>query len=410
MHVRPETWLLSAALALTPAVLDLQPYLAGGTALAAVDPDAEATAVADERYRAGRRALEEGRWQEAIDAFGEVTARAGSTQDGAFYWKAYAEAKLGKKNEAFGSLRALRNRFPESRYLDDAEVLELELRGGEEESLSEDDELKLYALDSLMGAEPERALPLLEKILSKPNPIQLKEKALFVLSQTESPRAAELLLRIARDSSQPELARHAISMIGLSEGPATARSLMEIYRSSTDRETKEQVLGALMVAEAKDEVLALARGEKEGELQRAAIQQLGVMEAVPELRQLYRELTDRTSRETILESLGIAEDVEGLAQAAREKGDDELRIKAIHSLGIVSEERARAVLLELYGSDSKPIKSAVIEALFIQSDATSLLSLFRREKDRELKREILQKIALIDDDEAQDLMQQILED
>jgi hypothetical protein len=70
-------------------------------------------------------------------------------------------------------------------------VLEQEIRGGGDRpaATSEDDEeLKLYALDSLMQAEPEQAVPVLERLLAGNASSRLKERALFVLSQSDSPQ------------------------------------------------------------------------------------------------------------------------------------------------------------------------------------------------------------------------------
>ena len=49
------------------------------------------------------------------------------------------------------------------------------------------DVLKIAALEALISAPPERALPLATKVLDAENTNEVKEAALFVLSQIELP-------------------------------------------------------------------------------------------------------------------------------------------------------------------------------------------------------------------------------
>ena len=44
------------------------------------------------------------------------------------YWKAYAQFKLAKSDDAVATIAALRKDFPSSRYLGDAKVLEADAR------------------------------------------------------------------------------------------------------------------------------------------------------------------------------------------------------------------------------------------------------------------------------------------
>ena len=58
--------------------------------------------------------------------------------------------------------------------------------------------LKIAALEALISAPPERALPLAIKVLDAENTSEVKEAALFVLSQIEMPEARNKLLDVAR--------------------------------------------------------------------------------------------------------------------------------------------------------------------------------------------------------------------
>jgi len=119
----------------------------------------------DRAYERGQRALDSRNWDEALDRFTEAAGSGGSRADGAFYWKAYALAKLGRRDEALAAIAELRKSYASSRWLDDAKALELEVKQASGQKLSpeaeNDEDLKLMALNGLVQSDPERALPLL---------------------------------------------------------------------------------------------------------------------------------------------------------------------------------------------------------------------------------------------------------
>src|SRR5210317_2239266 len=75
----------------------------------------------------------------------------------------------------------------------------------------EQDSLKMAALEALITAPPERALPIVNKVLAGDNSTELKERALFLLSQMETAESQARLLEFARDSDG-ELQAEAIRM------------------------------------------------------------------------------------------------------------------------------------------------------------------------------------------------------
>jgi hypothetical protein len=52
----------------------------------------------------------------------------------------------------------------------------------------------------------------------------------------------------------------------------------------------------------------------------------------------------------------------------------------------------------------------VIEGLFIQDNAKALIELFRAEKDPAMRREIVQKLGIMDSDEAMDFLAKLFGD
>src|SRR5262249_14491449 len=161
------------------------------------------------------RALDDRQYEKAVEGYNRVIEQKGSHIEGALYWKAYALSRLGKNTEAGAALDELKKNYASSRWLNDAKARELGIRQGsgqqpppEQEG---DEDLKLLAINGLIGTDPERVLPQIEKILSsaKSSP-RLKERALFVCAQSRNAKARELLFRFAKGGVNPDLQLRAV--------------------------------------------------------------------------------------------------------------------------------------------------------------------------------------------------------
>lgn len=360
-------------------------------------------------YRDAQRALDQKDWSAAEELFGQVAAAAREDADAALYWQAYAQFKRGRQNACLKTIAELRRTYPESTWIDDARALEVEAKPGTGqlvEASAEDDELKLYALNSLMHVESERAIPILDEFLAGDHPTEMKEKALFVLSQSSSPRAREILVEIAKGKRQEELSMEAIEYLGLSGGDETGQLLQQIYDSTQDRKIKGEALEAMMLGGHEDGVLAAARGESDPRLRSDAVELLGVMGATDELRQLYDVESSPEVKKGILEGMFLAGDGETLAQLARTEPSRELRENVIEYLGLVGGDEAREALHELYGSEADPeVRKHILEAFFLASDAPTLLQVAQSESDPELRSAAIESLGLIGSEDSGDALQ-----
>ena len=77
----------------------------------------------ESRYEEGQRALEEARWQRAVEQFTLVAETKGPRSDAALYWKAYALDKLGQKADALAAAAELIKGYPKSKWMSDAKAL-----------------------------------------------------------------------------------------------------------------------------------------------------------------------------------------------------------------------------------------------------------------------------------------------
>jgi HEAT repeat protein len=368
---------------------------------------------AEEAYEEGNDAIGDEEWDDAIRHFDRVISLKGKRTDAALYWKAYALEQLGRRTEALSAIGDLRARAPKSRWLDDAKALEIEIKqgSGQRPSMdSEDEELKLIAINSLMNTDPEQAVPMLEKVLAGGASVKLKKKALFVLSQGGSPRARQVVTDIARGNRSPQLQDEALKYLGLFGGEASRQALGEIYASTSDASVKKQVLHSFMLSGDKPRVLAAAKSEKDPALRDAAVKLLGVMGAKAELAEMYRTEASAGVRKQIVHALFLTGGVDTLSEILKTERDPEVREQAIHSLGLVGGKASADVLVATYRAETSPeTRKKVLHALFLQGNSGALVQIAKAEKDPELRKAAVHWLSLTGSKESREFMMEILE-
>jgi len=351
-------------------------------------------------YQRGMDALDHRQWGQAVAAFDEVIGQAADRVDGAMYWKAYALSKKGRIDAAAQALNRLLQDHPDSRWIKDGKALQLELRQhGAPDSVTRDEddlELKLIALHSLATTDPDRALPILEKLLLEngaTQPSELREQALFVLIQTGLPEAMRITAQIARDGSDRELQQTAIRHLGLFNSAESLGLLEQLYGETDDEEIKIEILNSFMLAGERQRVLAAASHERSAELREEAIQLLGVMQATAELEQLYRQEESVALRGAILQSFMIAGERGPVLTAARGESSAELRSEAVQLLGVMG---AADELSQLYaGESSEDVKREILQAFMISGDRQRLLEAAQNESSQELREAAIQLLGMM---------------
>lgn len=379
----------------------------------AVDADDRLDDRADELYDEGREAIEEGRYDRAVDRFTRLIDMKSSRTDAALYWKAYSQYKLGQRAEALDTVADLQKRFADSRWSRDAKALEMEVRQASGQPVSpstqDDDELKLMALRSLMQNDPDQAIPIIEKMLAGANSPRVKDRALFVLSQSRSARARDLIANVAKGNANPDLQLRAIKYLGIMNGTDNRQVLADVYRSAPDVSVKRAILRSFMVAGDRERLLAVAKTESNAELRGEAVQQLGVMNAGAELSELYQSEQSVEVKKRILQAMFVGNQADKLIELAKGEKDPELRKTAIRNLGLTRRAGTAEALTAIYGSDQNPeIRRTVVNALFLQNNATALVTLARAEKSPEMKKEIVSKLSLMKSKEATDYLMELL--
>ena len=367
----------------------------------------------EELYDDGREALDEEKYDEARDKFSELAKTAGAQAEAALYWKAYAEQRLGRRPEALAAIADLKRRFPQSRWQKDASALEIEVRQNSGQparpEAQSDEELRMLAIQSLMNSDPERAMPLLEKVLQGPSTPREKSKALFVLAQSGSPQGREVIGRIARGQGNPELQKKAVEYLAIFGGAESRKVMAEIYASTGDASLKRSILRSYMIGGDKQRLFAAAKSEKDPSLRAEAIRQLGLVHGETELEQLYKTETSPEIKRQLLQAFFVAGDATKVLAAANDEKDPELRRAAIRNLGLMQSDDSTKALTAIYAKETdREVRREVLDAFFIQGNAHAIVTVARSEKDPGLKKAAVEKLALMHSKEASDYMMEIL--
>jgi len=368
----------------------------------------------DAVYERARQAIERAQWSQALQQFTVLAQANAPRSDAAMYWRAYAFDKMNQHTEALAAVGELFKNFPASRWVPDARALELQLRQRSGQPVAVDagdDELKLLALQGLQQTAPERAVPLLLKVISDVGSVRLKERALFVLSQSNAPEARATLEKVARGSANPELQVKAVQYIAMSGQPGRVSVLNDIYAASADVDVKRQVLRAFMMAGDRQRVLTAAQTEKTPELRTEAVRQLAMMGAKDELWQMYQKESEPGVKQAILGSLAMSGATPRLIEIATSDRDTTLRIAAVRQLGMFGGNRngVTSTLTSLYAKEQDlQVKRAAIDALFFHGNADALVSLARGESNPGLRRDLVQKLSMMKSPAAIDYLTEIL--
>jgi tetratricopeptide (TPR) repeat protein len=236
-----------------------------------------------ELYAKGTAALDMARYEKALEAFAEAAALKGEKADSSLYWKAFSEYKAQALQAALESIKQMQKNFPDSRWLEQALALELEVKASMGKPVSPaatpDEELKLLAINSLLRDHSEQALPALEKIINGQQSLGLKKRALFVLSQSTLPRAKAILSSVAKGSPDPDLQFLALEYLYMLGGPEDRKLLSDVYAVSNDRDVKLRVIEALYSQGDAKALVDMARRETDVEMRKRIVERLSRMKA-----------------------------------------------------------------------------------------------------------------------------------
>jgi HEAT repeat protein len=411
---------------------------------------------ADSLYRAGRRALNRNRYQEAVDVFGELLRRyPRSTYAGqALYWSAFAlyrTGDVGTLQRARQLLTQLRDRHPDAALRGDAETLSTRIDGelarlGDVDAQQrireqagsgpssvqtrcadedDDDDPRIAALNALLQMDAESAIPILRKVLERRDPcsVVLRRKAVFLVSQKRSAETESILLNAVRSDPDAEVRGQAVFWLSQVHTDRAVAILDSLLQSTTDEEILDKVIFALSQQNSPRASQALrtfaerANAPREG--REKAIFWLGQRhgsETGEYLRGLYTRLNDDELKEKVIFSVsqnGGAENLRWLMDIAlNEREDIELRKKALFWAG-QSHGSDIAQLVQLYDRiQSQEMKEQLIFVYSQRRDAAAIDKLFdiaKNDSNRELRKKAIFWLGQSRDPRVPQFLQSLLE-
>ena len=368
----------------------------------------------DSIYQRGLAAIDAHHYDEAVEAFNQVVAHAGSRTEGGLYWKAYTLNKLGRSADALAAIDQLRKGYASSRWLDDAKALEVEVKQSSGKAVSPegetDEDIKILALNGLMQSDPERALPQVENLLKTSHSPKLKRQAIIVMGLNSSPRARQDLEQIARGGN-PDLQLDAIRYLARGKDSNAGQLFSEIYAASSDVNVKRAILSTYSATKDKDRLTQIAKTEKNADLRNYAIGALGEIDGQPEIWQIYQSETTPEGKVSLIGYMQQNGNLDKLVEVARTDKDPGVRQAAVRAIASQRAGNPSAALVSVYTAEQdQQVKQSIINNLANARNGKALVDLARAEKDTRMKLYIVNHLSNMAkySKEAQDYLQEIL--
>jgi len=208
-----------------------------------------------------------------------------------------------------------------------------------------DTDLRIEALNGLLERHSERVIPLLREIALDGNNPDEARRAVLVLARSQRPEARTTVVDVARRGAEP-VRLAAIREMGRFDGAAVTAELMQVYSSAVTPRIKRQIVSSLGERADNVSLLRIARDESDAAVRNTAIVTLGRLPgARPQLRTLYG-LVRPESRIAVLSALFSSKDEDELIRIARMEKEPLLRARARMQLRMLGTPKALKFLDE----------------------------------------------------------------
>ncbi len=404
---------------------------------------------ADSLYREARKWLNDGDYGRAARMFEQIADDYGESAYAAdaLYWRAFALYRRGGTDDlhdALASLDEQRSRHPRAATRGDASALETRIRGelakrGEARAAeeihksadsategcpSDDDDVRVAALNALMQMDAAQALPVLKKVLARRDACSesLRGKAVFIVSQKNDAESASILLDVARGDPSADVRGKAVFWLGQVAGDRSVALLDSVLRSTKDEELQRKAIFALSQhsGEQAGRILRDLVGDRNfseemrGRVILALAQTRGDEGDAGYLRQLFPSLDSDRLKERVLMGVaqrGGAENRRWLMDiVADSKQTIDVRKKALFWAG--QGGLPIAELASMYGRLSeRELKEQVIFVLSQRGDSAAvdkLIDIARHDPDVELRKKAIFWLGQRDDPRVRQLLEEII--
>jgi hypothetical protein len=366
-------------------------------------------ALADEesemKMQEAREALNQAHYEQAAELLEEVyhLEREHLAAGNALYWQAFARYKMNKTHDlkvATELLRLQQEKYLESETAADGEALLARLYGelaerGEVEGVREihelsDDEMqreatRVAALEALMRMDPDKALPILEKIVTGEKEVseEMRRHSVFILCRMDDQRSEDLLIAMLPKTEDPEMLSELVMCLSMKESDRALDAIVDLFQRTDDPEIHEAAMFAI--------------GRHGGD---RAFQMLADIvrdpNKDPELRQQAFYSISHTGRDEAVADLAV--------DILKTESDPEILHAALFALARSDGEVPDKVFLDLINNPQAD-EELRAQALYFaaqrgQLDVAFLRQIYAQAESRDMKQQICHAITRMDDEEA----------
>lgn len=206
--------------------------------------------------------------------------------------------------------------------------------------------LQVKAIRVLAAAQGKRANGTLATIYQHSNDAQVKR---VILQSYLITGDSSKLLEAARQENNPELVKTAMQTLG---AMGAGQDLLSMYRSTTNAQTKADIINALIPSgrNGVGPLSEIAQSEQDQDLRRKAIRNLGIAggsSVAPALVATYQKNSDVETKRAAAQALFLANDAQDLVTLARNEKDVEMKKYLVQQLSLMHNQEATKYMLEI---------------------------------------------------------------
>ncbi len=389
---------------------------------------------ADSLYKAGRQAINDEDYTTAARLFAQLVDRYPRSDyaGDALYWRAWSLYRLAQQggsrrflDDARASLDRQQKDYPKAATVADGKDLRARIlsalasrgdadaaqqiaqKANELETAkgcpSEEDDMRLAALQGLMQMDAENAVPILKQVLARRDACSepLRRRAVMLLAMKHSPDVVNVMLGVARTDPSNDVRGQAIMWLGQARSDAAQAALDSIVFSTKDSELQRRALMALMMQRNERSLATLRRAVQDESLDEdvrtQAIFWLGQAqrpEDVQFLRQVFAKTTNTDMRSRIIQAIaqsGGPESTKWLLDIARDKSvSEDSRKNAIFWMAQHGASVDDVITLYDQLRGEPELQRQALFSLAQRKDAAAtdkLMSIARNDPDREMRKQ-----------------------
>jgi len=359
----------------------------------------------EQKMQEAREALNQARYEQAAQMLAEIyeVEKGREAAGNALYWQAFARYKLQRTSElkvAAELLSLQQEQYANSETAPDGEALLARLYGelarrGETHAVREiheisDDEMqreatRVAALEALMRMDPDKAMPILEKIVTgeKEVSVDMRRHSIFILCRMDDARSEDLLIDLMQKEDDPEMLSELVMCLSMKDSDRALDAIVELFNRVDDPEL--------------DQAAMFAIGRHGGKKAFGILSEIALdPNADPELRQQALFGISQTGRDEDIIAVSV--------QILKSDENPEMLEASLFALSRAEGDVPDQVFMDLINNPSadEDLRS---QAMFFaaqrgQLDLAFVREVYAKTESQDMKRQICHVITRMDDQEA----------